>query len=188
MTTGTNHDKITCLAALGLGLATCTIDPTLSAEVALGTLIGGLIISPDIDLIQSRCTQRWGWLGFIWIPYQKVIPHRCFLSHCVVIGTLVRILYLVLPTIGVLALLGLPVGDWIRDWGAEQIDNLYYLYEGATVYGDSIPRTKTVLVGLVGLEAGAVCHLLADGTLFGRVPRAWKRVLKLLTKPRKFAR
>ena len=82
-------------------------------------------------------------MKFLWqlylFPYAKIIPHRSFLSHAPVIGTLLRIGYLCLPPL-LLALaldvdlpavsiiawwlagwtfVGLAVSDtahWIMDW------------------------------------------------------------------------
>ncbi len=63
----------------------------------IGYLFSTFYLSPDLDLPQSKPSQRWGKLKVIWIPYQSFIPHRSIISHSPVIGSLVRLIYLTLP-------------------------------------------------------------------------------------------
>lgn len=61
---------------------------------AIGTIVGAWMIGPDLDVPQSLPSQRWLMLKFIWWPYQWALPHRSFLSHCPIVGTVLRVLYL----------------------------------------------------------------------------------------------
>jgi uncharacterized metal-binding protein len=58
-----------------------------------GYLLGTFYLNPDLD-IKSRPFYRWGFLRFIWIPYQKVFHHRSIFTHGIIIGDIIRVLYL----------------------------------------------------------------------------------------------
>ncbi len=62
-----------------------------------GYLFSTFYLSPDLDIPQSKPSQRWGRLKIIWMPYQSFIPHRSIISHSPVIGSLLRLIYLTLP-------------------------------------------------------------------------------------------
>ena len=67
----------------------------------MGThLFSGLMLSPDLDVdIGSHPYRRWGPFRIIWQPYMRAIGHRSRLSHGPVVGTFLRILYLVLVAV-----------------------------------------------------------------------------------------
>ena len=63
------------------------------ATLAIGSyLVSGLLFSDDLD-IHSIEYKRWRLLRFLWWPYQKLMPHRSWLSHGLIIGPALRILY-----------------------------------------------------------------------------------------------
>jgi uncharacterized metal-binding protein len=96
MPSGKTHDRLTVLGMIptfflsnnGLSLP---LETTLF--LLTGFWIGGFYLSPDLDT-PSRPYFRWGPFRFIWIPYQWMVKHRSNLSHGVITGTLVRLLYL----------------------------------------------------------------------------------------------
>src|SRR5919199_739240 len=107
MPSGQTHDRITLwslpvVTALTVAL---TRSSNLTLIVSGGFLFSGLMFSPDLDL-HSRPFKRWGWLRWIWIPYQKAMHHRSVFSHGPVIGTTLRVLYLAswIALVGVLIL------------------------------------------------------------------------------------
>jgi uncharacterized metal-binding protein len=71
-----------------------------------------IFLTPDLDLVRSRPTRRWGRLSILWWPYAKVFRHRG-VSHHVVWGPLTRIAYLTLlaaaTAVGASALFGSTV-------------------------------------------------------------------------------
>ena len=73
-----------------------------SAAYAAGTFL----LSPDLDLAEGRVDskRRWGWLGFVWVPYGRMFSHRG-LSHTWLLGPLTRLVYLGLLLLLVWALL-----------------------------------------------------------------------------------
>lgn len=57
------------------------------------------MFSGDLD-IKSREFKRWGYLKFIWIPYQKLFEHRSVFTHGFIFGPIIRILYVsIIPII-----------------------------------------------------------------------------------------
>lgn len=96
------HDKIniTTYGALLISYTLANsagITPVISEHVfvgfTLGFAAGTYLLSPDLDLRQSRPKKRWGPLRILWRPYTTLMPHRG-LSHGYVIGPLTRIAYL----------------------------------------------------------------------------------------------
>jgi len=84
----------------------------LARDLAAGALaavgcVAGVLLSPDLDheaiteseaLVYRRGGQVLGslWRTY-WMPYALLIPHRHWLSHAPLIGTLGRLLYLLAP-------------------------------------------------------------------------------------------
>jgi uncharacterized metal-binding protein len=109
MPSGSTHDRITLWSLpIITGLtAAVTRSGNLTLLVSGGFLFSGLMLSPDLDL-HSLPFKRWGWLRWIWIPYQKAMHHRSVFSHGPLIGTTLRVLYLA-SWMALLGLLGLGV-------------------------------------------------------------------------------
>lgn len=117
MSSGTQHDRATvagakAIAAVGLPATAFfarDILPLVPA-MAMGFLLGGLYLSPDLD-IRSRPYRRWGLLRWYWWPYQKLIPHRNWMSHWPIIGTAIRLGYLLVIPMSICLVQG-----WSLDW------------------------------------------------------------------------
>ena len=90
MPSGKNHDRITWIF-LPLVI---TVSLLIVQELHIATAVGiafvfsGLMFGPDLD-IYSVQYQRWRWLKFIWLPYQKTIKH----SHSISIIHFTFVLY-----------------------------------------------------------------------------------------------
>jgi len=156
MPSGQTHDRIT-LWSLPVVMGS-TLVLTRSSDLTLlvsgGFLFSGLMLSPDLDLY-SRPFKRWGWLRWIWIPYQKGMRHRSMLSHGPIIGTTLRVVYLASWIVG-LGVLGLVIVDLFRDvpWSWQQF---------ATEAIAFLVKYRWPLVALfAGLEMGAMTHSLCD--------------------------
>lgn len=156
MPSGRTHDRITLwilpvVAVLTFGQTQSGI---LTLLVSGGFLFGGLMFGPDLD-IYSRQFQRWGFLRWIWIPYQKSLRHRSFLSHGPIIGTALRSLYLTLwiiilggLVILIADLLGVETTGWKTSTKLALASVSQYKAEGIAL--------------LLGLELGAMSHSLSD--------------------------
>jgi uncharacterized metal-binding protein len=158
MPSGQIHDRITLWSlpvVTGLALAT-TQSGNLALIVSGGFLFSGLMFSPDLDL-RSRPFKRWGWLRWMWIPYQKAMRHRSLFSHGPVIGTTLRMLYLGAWAV-VLGILILGVVQLFRDvpwsWQRFARDVKRWLIDY---------RVEWIAL-FVGLELGAMIHSLSDWT------------------------
>lgn len=158
MATGTSHDRATCLLAVPFGLLCWPWLGSSGAAIgALAFLLGGLWLSPDLDIL-SRPTQRWGPLRCLWWPYRRLLPHRSVFSHAPLLGSAGRLLYLaavLLPLCWLAAPLGLPSP-------LQLLQSLVELWQ----------RHRPLLIAaLLGLEGSAWLHLIQDGDPLPRGPR-----------------
>lgn len=113
MPSGETHAVISLVtASLTYTLATISGEPpSLAVLTALGCALG-VIVNPDLDIKGTRADKlirkETGFIpavmwGLIWNPYSYFIPHRSIISHGLIIGTVIRLLYIAVP----LALLGI---------------------------------------------------------------------------------
>jgi uncharacterized metal-binding protein len=123
------------------------------------------MFGPDLD-IYSRQYQRWGWLRWIWLPYRKSMSHRSILSHGILIGTLLRVAYIM--TLGLWVMVGgqmlwAVVQQWVGqadDWRA-----LFgqWLTQGLRSLIWSLEAHPDLWwAGFVGLELGSLSHTISD--------------------------
>jgi len=104
---------LSAFAVAGIVLARKGSLPTESLLAFLGGFAFSMVfLTPDLDLVRSRPTRRWGRLSILWWPYAKIFRHRG-VSHHIVWGPVTRIAYLTAlaaaTAIGTGALLGRPV-------------------------------------------------------------------------------
>ncbi len=156
MPSSRTHDRIT-LWSLPV-VASLTYGQTRNSHLTLLVsgcfLFSGLMFGPDLD-IRSHQFLRWGWLRWLWLPYQKSLRHRSFLSHGPFIGTAIRLLYL---------------GSWLM--GCSLISTVFFGLLGqvelnleAEIQGGLLWFANHFREGLavyMGLELGAMSHYLAD--------------------------
>lgn len=95
------------LTPIPVAVLTANLVP--AALVAVGCL-SGIPLSPDLDHHNRTYAERlpvigklWEWF---WLPYEKLMPHRSYLSHAPILGTLLRQLYLITILWGVAYLAG----------------------------------------------------------------------------------
>jgi len=104
---------LSAFAVAGVALVRKGSLPTESLVAFLGGFAFSMVfLTPDLDLVRSRPTRRWGRLSILWWPYAKIFRHRG-LSHHIVWGPLTRIAYLTalaaVAAVGIGALLGRAV-------------------------------------------------------------------------------
>lgn len=133
MASGKVHGRVTELTSQAVLVSNLIITNNIESSLALysGCLFG-LIMDPDLDIptrsnSEGRLLEIWKPLGilwiYIWLPYGKLIPHRNWLSHAPVVGTLIRYVYLAL----VVFLPGLLVTeDWL--WLIKVIEPNYQFF------------------------------------------------------------
>lgn len=165
MPSGRQHDMITVATGVALtpvvfytGLSLgLTPHDSMGAAAAWGGahLAGGMLLSPDLDN-ETIALKRWGVLGFIWAPYRRLIPHRSWVSHGLIIGGLIRVVYL-------LACLGLPILLYglYDPPGAE----LFSVNLGRLFLYFSVTKYHIAMSLLLGIVTGSDAHVLADKVL-----------------------
>ena len=162
MASGLAHDRATGLLALPFGLLWWPQQGVAAAMAAgLAFLIGGLLLSPDLDT-HSRPTARWGALRVLWWPYRRLLRHRSLLSHCPLLGTAGRLTYLACVVLAVAALVDpfggpAPAGLWAQGLQLWQ------------------QHRSLLIAALVGVEASSWLHLIQDGDPMPRLPRILRR-------------
>jgi uncharacterized metal-binding protein len=144
------HDRIAIASGLvmvPLSGAAWMVAGSTPTEAAINTavLVGSHLacsywLSPDLD-IDSAIDNRWGPLGFIWKPYERLVPHRHWLSHSG-LSVLLRLLYLLVPLGVLLFLISLVYPDpmhagfaWLVAKGQDHPEILVLLLVGA-VFSD----------------------------------------------------
>lgn len=155
MSSGKQHDygiKITT-PCVWIGVYSSTHNLAIASMVTIGHVIGGLWLSPDLDL-ESLPFKRWGLIKCIWLPYQRLIPHRSWffrrnaLSHAPIVGTGLRLLYLTAIMAGAIALID-----------AVTKGNL-----GSSLISAIIKNQNTLSYVASGIEVSAFIHLVMDIT------------------------
>lgn len=168
MPTGRTHDRITLTSLPVVGGSTLFLSHStrLTLIVCASFLFSGLMFGPDLDIYSCQF-RRWGWLRWLWLPYQKLLRHRSLFSHGPIIGTLFRLLYLAIWLL-LLGSIGLSVAIYSRqvawDWRSG--------VELAKGYIQQYPFEGLAL--LIGLELGAMSHYLSDwgGSIYHRLKQS----------------
>ncbi|OCR00764.1 metal-binding protein [Oscillatoriales cyanobacterium USR001] len=182
MPSGRTHDSITLwtlpfVAGLTFGQ---TQSGNLTLLVSGGFLFGGLMFGPDLDIYSCQY-QRWGWLRWLWLPYQKSLRHRSWLSHGPLIGSALRILYLGIWIV-VLGIVGVTIAKlfWGLEWNWHNFVKLI-LRSLSKYYNECFAL-------YIGLELGAMSHSLSDwtGSAYKRFKKqGWQGLLSPATNNKK---
>ena len=111
----------------------------LAATSSIATLLGELLLSPDLDHCSGAVPYRlWGILRWIWIPYQRLVAHRSW-SHWPIVGTAGRLAYVAAIPVLIVCLtkhdasVAFVVGHW-----------------------------RHFVAAAIGTEIAALCHIAAD--------------------------
>lgn len=136
MPSGRTHDIITATSTPIIGFLSYKITNDINAStiLTLSYLFSSLMFNGDLD-IDSRPLRRWSLFKWIWFPYKKYIPHRSIWSHGIIIGTVIRLLYLM--PIFILLYIHLNLELSALNW--------YF-----------------IVIGLIGLELGNTVHTVSD--------------------------
>ncbi len=150
MATGLKHDQAIKFWFLPFSILISLIFDIKSGIISgLCFLIGGLWLSPDLD-VPSKPLNRWGVLKIIWWPYRSLIKHRSIFSHAPIIGTTIRISYLVI--------IYFLISILLEKIGFQ--DDLLISKGNILEIVKNYPDES--LAGIIGIEASALVHLLKD--------------------------
>jgi uncharacterized metal-binding protein len=160
------HDFITISTAVVVTpalLVTGLPDMNVTHAALMGTayLASGLLFSPDLDL-RSRPYRRWRGLRFIWIPYQKLVPHRSWVSHSILFGPIFRVAYFTFM-MGLLTLMGLGILNMLVP--VDPTHTMLSITGTITQWLEAHPAA--VIYAAVGFILGAAAHVLADSVWTG---------------------
>ncbi len=162
MASGIKHERATKFWAIPFGLALTVLSgPKTGIFGAFAFLIGGFWLSPDLDT-PSLPQKRWGIFKILWWPYQKLIPHRSIISHGPIIGTTLRLLYIIL-WIGFISTLLSPFGITTP---TASFTILKVLIQN---------NAQTSIAIIIGIEASVWLHLIKDGYLIPLKVNSTKR-------------
>ncbi len=157
MPSGRVHDRITLWIFPWIVIITYLV--TRNGEVTLltgaGFFFSGLMFGPDLD-IHSAQYKRWGFLRWIWLPYRKLFRHRSLFSHGLIIGTVIRVIYLFLIIFAIaifLVAIAQLLFGFAWNWQKFTLNSLDLL---SNKYA-----AETIALWL-GLELGAMSHSLSD--------------------------
>jgi len=140
MPNGRTHDIITAVIAPVVIMVTyyITKDWKSTGFIFTAYLFASIMFNGDLDA--NTCSyNRWWLLKLIWIPYQLMFHHRSIFTHGLIIGTVIRILYISIIPVIILSIKG--------DFNV--IRNI---------------DTHLLLLLFIGLESGAAVHTIADYT------------------------
>lgn len=184
MPSGRTHDRITLwtlplIAGLSWGL---TRQSGMTLWICAGFLLGGLMLGPDLDTV-SLPYKRWGWLRWIWLPYRNNLRHRSPWSHSPIVGTTVRVVYL---------MLWLSLLSWVGVAAINEVAQMGLSWEEVGGFWGRLLRQyyRESIALFVGLELGAFSHYTADSLVstYKRVrSKGWQAVGRSATrrKPRR---
>ena len=138
MPCGKTHDKITAYTTPVVGVLSyvVTADIKIAAILMFTYIFASMMFNGDLDT-NSKPFNRWWLFKMIWIPYQLMFKHRSVFTHGIIIGTVVRLLYL-----GIIPFLIL--------WAKGGFD----LFQTINV--------SMIITILVGLELGSAIHTISD--------------------------
>jgi len=138
MPNGKTHDKITYFTTPVVGMLSYSITADIKTTLILIStyFFASMMFNGDLDM-NSRPYNRWFIFKMIWIPYQLIFYHRSFFTHGLIIGTVIRLLYLgIIP--------------FIIIWLKADLEVI-----------TSIDMNILILI-FIGLESGSAVHTISD--------------------------
>jgi len=140
MPNGRTHDIITTvIAPVIIGVTYYVTKDWKSTGIVFACyLFASLMFNGDLDANTSPYN-RWWLFKMIWIPYQLMFHHRSVFTHGLIIGTVIRVLYISIIPIIILS------------------------FKGDLNIIKNIDMHQLLLL-FIGLESGAAIHTIADFT------------------------
>jgi uncharacterized metal-binding protein len=138
MPNGRTHDIITAATApIVTGVSYYLTKDIKTTAIILGCfLFASLMFNGDLDT-ETAPYHRWLILRFIWIPYQSMFSHRSIFTHGLIIGTVIRILYIS----------AIPFAIFACKGQAHILTNI---------------NLHFAILVFIGLELGSAFHTIAD--------------------------
>lgn len=175
MPSGKTHDKVNDYLIAGgmtafISFILYFIYGLVGAIVGVGFIVGYVFGTryngPDLD-VKSRLYYRWGILKFIWRPYQKTFSHRSIFTHGIIIGDIIRYLYLVVVFgIGYLFLEFIMNKFGITKW-LETISIYHHAKEMLTTFFSQQNEWMKYFIAslFIGNTVASTVHIITDHTV-----------------------
>ncbi len=171
MPSGKTHDKITVVTAIAAVPVWWWESATKDwAGLAVGLtayFFSGFWLSDDLDT-HSIAYKRWGALRWLWWPYQKMVPHRSWVSHGIGFGPIFRVAYfLVMLWVTMRGLLWVLIQVHIPVSRDAVLGSFWGLTTDWTA-----AHPSWAVCALIGLVLGGVTHSVADA-IVSWAKRVW---------------
>ncbi|MGI8494838.1 MAG: metal-binding protein [Pyrinomonadaceae bacterium] len=162
MPSGKTHDAVTFLlvAPTFVSARSLTENTAIAMIVTVAMLVGGLMFGPDLDTHSKQYT-RWGFLCFLWYPYQAFFKHRSRWSHGLLFGTLLRVVYFM----GALTLISFAATYVMTTYQGGETPSLLAIAKNWTQIGEWARLNfgeYTFPAAFAGLWLGAASHTMTD--------------------------
>ncbi len=152
MASGLEHEKSTKFCSLPFAIVIGILIGPLNGLISgIAFTLGGIWLSPDLD-IHSKALKRWGILQIIWWPYRKLISHRSIFSHGIIIGTSIRVIYLLI-NIYLIQVILIALNLTPEFISLEAIIKIIQKYP------------DEIMAAILGLEGSVWLHLIKDRSL-----------------------
>jgi uncharacterized metal-binding protein len=169
MPLGKTHDRITWIFYPPFAYMAWDFSEniTIVTLYSIAYLFSSFMFSGDLDLV-SQQSRRWGILRWIWIPYRKMFRHRSKFTHGIVLGTIIRIVYLFLIFSIFFSLL------YFVTFKTSPFLHKELTSETAVFLQLTSKQPKTYFLAIfLGLTCGALVHTLSD-ELFSALKRMFR--------------
>jgi uncharacterized metal-binding protein len=161
---GKTHDKltvITAVAAVPVWWFASPVKDWVGMVVGLTAyLFSGFWLSDDLDT-NSLSYKRWGAFRFLWWPYQKLVPHRSWVSHSIGFGPIFRVAYFLVM---LWALMRVVLWMLIEAHVPVDRDAVLGGFWGFTTDWTAA-HPSWAMCALLGLVLGGVTHSVADAVV-----------------------
>jgi uncharacterized metal-binding protein len=159
MPSGKIHDKIAIIFTVPVFVAGCFLLKYNFVDCFVFTssvLFAQLMFGPDLDAKSSQYN-RWGIIKWIWFPYRKIFKHRSSFSHGLLLGPILRCVYLI--TILLLCFMGICFFIY-HQWGINLLSQVVSSFD-FLIYGFDFLKPYIVVM-LIGFFIGTAIHTLTD--------------------------
>jgi len=153
MALGRTHDAVNLVA---LPVFLYFLPKEFYIPFGAGYIVGTFLLSPDLDLKNSRPSKRWGQLRCLWLPYQSFSRHRG-LSHVPVVGSILRLLYitfivlfLYFVLLGIVSILDKSLAIYVAGFDPFGVMNKLF-------------RSEEALFFVLGIITADIIHIVIDG-------------------------
>jgi uncharacterized metal-binding protein len=162
MPSGRTHDAITFLAAIPAAAVAwwATGNWSVASVAGVAFIFGGLMFGPDLDTV-SRQYSRWWIFRWLWFPYRSFFRHRSRFSHGLILGSLLRVIYL-FGAITLIAFAAAYIYSYFEGGRIPAVADVARLWSGPGEYTRRHFGEYFLIVVFAGVWAGAASHTVTD--------------------------